>query len=139
MYPPTQLVDELRALHTELHNYETRGRSDRADQVRHEIAGRVAVARDTIARLDQAAAQHDQTGAHTEAAATRVRANELRAGLADLDIPESGEADQTTTAAADTTQDPPGEDTAVLAADGQAHAETAADTTPRQRAVPRKK
>lgn len=118
-------IGELRALRIELARYQAAGLDDRAEQVRREIAGRVAVVRDAIAQLDRQAEVAEATEDHVTAAEAKVRAAELREGLADA-CPDE-------TAQEPVTQEPAEE----LAAAQPTR--TAAAKAPRERAVPAKK
>ncbi|GLZ36218.1 hypothetical protein Lesp02_84050 [Lentzea sp. NBRC 105346] len=119
------IIGELRALHTELARYQADGRDDRAVQVQHEISGRVAVVRDAITQLDRQAEVAEATEDHVTAAEAKVKAAELREGLADV----LGDAD-----------DEPTDDDTSAAADAEPAAaeptRTAASKAPRERAVP---
>ena len=134
------IIGELRALRIELATYERGGREDRAEQVRREIGGRLAVVRADLGKYEGRVENLAVTGDHVVAAEALTAAQLLRDGLLDV-FPEATLDDLVDAPAVDDppadeppADDPPADDPPV---DDPPGVETAADSTPRQRAATR--
>lgn len=84
-------VAELRGLHTERANYLAAGRTERAEQVAHQIAGVTTALADRIKQLQERAGINAAQGADVRAGEATELARELQAVLDELSPPADQE------------------------------------------------
>jgi hypothetical protein len=122
-------VAELRGLHTERANYRAAGRTDRAEQVDHQIAGVTAAITDRIEQLRQRAEISTAQGADVRAGPALEEARELQAVLDELAPPDEQDEPEEPTVPEQPEQE------AVVEAPA---ARTTQESTPRETATTRK-